>query len=316
MSIPSLLRRASRVGLISISILLVPAGATLAAEALPEDPPANSLSKARQVALRFDHILRESHDTLMTRFTLSTCNYVIEDSTARCAEDPRQSVIENFLKFYGKDIRSVALVREPPRERGIGMLNYEYYSPNQDNATWMYLPALGKIRRVVSGDDGDEGAFFGSEFLVEDLDYRKPAEYSFKILDKTTVRADHVDGPTERPAYVLEWTPSSSRASKSSYGRIVTWIDAERYIRLRSELYNHQGERFKIRISRGIEKLDGHWWPRREVMRNLKNQRVSIIDRQATIFDHPIPDEFLTQRVLTDNAFRQRYLDQFRRAWR
>lgn len=291
-----------------LSLLAVPACLVIAAGAAAGQ-------EGREVAEKFDHVLRKSHKTLMTKYTLSSCNYTVKESSARCTEQPRVSVIENFLKFYGDDIRSVALVMEPPRERGTGMLNFEYYSPSKDNATWLYLPAFDKVRRVVSTKDSDGGAFFGSEFLIEDLDYRKPDDYSFTIIEETEVRVHQADGYVQRPAYVLEWKPTDERARKSKYGKVVTWIDKERYILLRSELYNHNGERFKIRVSRGIEHIDGHWWPQRAVMRNIKTRRVSIIDRQTTVFDHPIPDEFLSQRVLTDHAFRERYAKQFRAAW-
>ena len=56
--------------------------------------------------------------------------------------------------------------------------------------------------------------------------------------------------------------------------------------------------------------------PRLVTMNNVQADRVSMLDRESIAFDWDIPDEFLTQRTLTDQAFRERYLTQFRSAWK
>lgn len=275
-----------------------------------------SAMSPREIADRFDYVLRKSHSTLMTKFTLSTCRFRVEEGTARCAERPRVSVIENLLKFYGDDIRSTAMILEPARERGIAMLNYEYYDPSQDNSAWIYLPALGKVKRIIATQDSDDsGAFFGSEFYIEDLDYRRPDEYVFELLEEVDISTHEITGPTMRPAWVLQWTPTPERARKSKYGRVVTWIDRERHILLKEDLFNHNGQRVKERTVSGLEFVENHWWPKRVVMTNLLTRRVSTIDRLNNVFDREIPDEVLTQRVLTDQPFRERHMNEVRKAW-
>ncbi len=290
---------------------------TLLAAMLVGAPATASTDNPRDVAEKFDRVLRKSHVTVVTKFKLNTCRYSQQAATAKCAEKPRVSVIENVLKFYGDDIRSAAVVLEPARDKGIGTLSYEYYDVRKDNATWIYLSALGKVKRIISTRDSEDGgSFFGSEFLIEDLDYRKLNDYTYKILRQENFQVNEKGGPTSRPVWVLEWTPTAERARKSKYSRIITWIDRERHILLKEQYFNHNNQLFKVRTISSLELIDKHWMPRHVTMNNLLAHRVSTLDRQSIAFDWNVPDEFLTQRTLTDQAFRERYLSEFRTAWK
>lgn len=283
--------------------------------ALTASPPARA-EAPREVAEKFDHVLRKSHITAITKYELSTCRYKVEKSSMRCAEKPRVSVLENVLKYYGDDIRSTAIILEPARDRGIGTLSYEYYDTGRDNATWIYLSALGKVKRIIATQDSDDsGSFFGSEFYIEDLDYRKLNDYTYKLLDEESFQVLEVGGYVQRPAWVLEWTPTQERARKSKYGRIVTRVDKERHILLKEDYFDHNGRLFKQRTVKNLELIDEHWMPQQITMTNLAARRVSLMDRKAIAFNVEVPDEFLTQRTLTDHAFRERRLDQLRTAW-
>lgn len=287
----------------------IPASATTAPAAAEPTP--------RQIAQQFDHVLRKSHVTLTIKFKLSSCRYQQSETAIQCAEKPRVSVLENVVKFYGDDIRSAAIVLEPARDKGIGTLNYEYFDTSKDNATWIYLSALGKVKRIIaSRDSGDSGSFFGSEFLIEDLDYRKLDDYSYKILKQEDLRVLEANGYANRPAWVLEWTPTADRARKSQYGRIITWVDKDRHVLLKEQYFDHNGQMFKERTIKNLEQFDHHWMPRQVMMNNLRTNRVSTLDRESIAFDRDVPDEFMTQRTLTDQAFRERYLAQFRSAWK
>lgn len=267
----------------------------------------------RELAESFDHVLRKSHSTMIVKFKLSTCAYKLVGSSLRCSEKPRVSVLENVLKYFGDDLRSTAIVFEPARDRGIGTLSFEYYDTDKDNSTWIYLSALGKVKRIISTQDSqDSGSFFGSEFYIEDLDYRKLNDYSYKILGEEDMKVLETDGYVIRPAWMLEWTPTADRARKSKYGKVVTWIDKERHILLKEDSYNHNHKLFKRRTVKNLQLINNVWMPNQITMNNLLARRVSVMDRESMAINMDVPDEFLTKRTLTDHVFRERYLTEFR----
>ena len=125
--------------------------------------------------------------------------------------DPAKS-LESVSKNYGaelKDTKSVTITLEPAAERGIRMLSYAYDEAGRDNETWLYLSTLGRVKRIAAGDTDEEtepASLFGSEFTTEDTDTGKLEEYSFNILEETTISG--------REVWKLEMIPNEERARK------------------------------------------------------------------------------------------------------
>ena len=278
---------------------------------------AESLS-AEEIAQRYEEEVRRLQSMLTTKFRLSTCRYTVENAQMRCADRPRVREVENVAKAYGRDIRSLAVISEPISDRGISMLGYQYWDPNRINDNWLYLPALNRVRRVVATRDSrDSGSYFGTEFFIEDLEDPRLEDYTYRLLDDETVRVQE-DGkePVDVPAYVVEWTPTAQRAKTTNYGKSVIWVDKERFILLKGEYYDVNGNLFKRRTVRNLQLLNGSFWiPRQVTMDNLDNRRVTVMERLAIVIGHDIEDEYLTQRSLTDVPFRERYLREIRQIW-
>ena len=51
--------------------------------------------------------------------------------------------------------------------KNTGFLTYDYDASGKDDDQWLYLPALGKTKRIASSDQS--GAFMGSDFNYSDL---------------------------------------------------------------------------------------------------------------------------------------------------
>jgi hypothetical protein len=205
-----------------------------------------------------------------------------------------------------EDSRSVSIILEPIGDKGIGMLIYDYAAPGKYADNWLYLPALGKVKRLISSsEDSDEsGSFFGTEFSIEDIEARKIDDYTYKILEQATY--------AERPVWIIESIPTPERASKTRYGKFISWIDKERYIVLKEDLYNRNGILYKQLIMKNIERIDNVWVAREVTMNNLFTRRATIMNLMSVAFNIDVPDELLTERTLTDFAFRERNLAKLR----
>jgi len=258
---------------------------------------------------------REAHKSYIAKFYLRTCKYRVVQSQMKCSEKPRSSIVENIAKTFDLDTRSLNFILEPARDKGIGMFFEEYWETEKPNSTWIYLPALGKVKRIISSkESADSGSFFGSEFAVEDLEERKPLEYEFKILGEDKVKVVFAGVVEERDAWIIEWTPNSKRKERTQYSRSVTWIDKERYVRLKEEYYKFDNSEKVIKTLnlKDFIQQNGHWVSKNLTMNNLATKRVSTIDKIALVLDQKVDDEFLTRRTLTDFAFKERYLKKYR----
>ncbi|MBU2510350.1 outer membrane lipoprotein-sorting protein [bacterium] len=264
---------------------------------------------ARDIMIKVDKISKESYTSAVQKMKLSTCKYSVAQKQMRCAENPRIKVIESVQKDTGvdnKDSRSIAIILEPVSDKGIGMLTYDYDAPGKDSDTWLYLSALGKVKRMIaSSEESDEsGSFFGTEFSIEDMESQKIDDYTYKILEEGTY--------AKQPVWIIESVPTPERARKTRYGKTISWIDKERFIILKANLYNRYGKLYKQLIMRDVEEIDNVWVSRKVTMNNLSTRRVTNMELLSVAFNMEVPDEFLTQRTLTDFAFRERNLNELR----
>jgi len=265
---------------------------------------------ALDIMERLEDNRRATTNSSLTRMQLSSCRFGVREGKITCAERPRVKSLESVGKGYGvdkQDTRSVSIVLEPASERGIGMLNFSYDDSSRDNESWLYLSALGRVKRIASGSSDDEtepGSFFGSEFTTEDMDTGKLNEYELNILEETN--------EVGRDAWKIEMIPNEERARKSRYSRTLLYVDKATFLELRVEMYDQYDKEVKRMLGSRIEQMNGIWVTRSTTMMNLVTNRLSNMAFLEMHTGIEVPDEFLTQRTLIDAAFRETELEKLR----
>ncbi len=259
-------------------------------------------------------IMRQVYDrndgqTQVSRQTLSTCRYAQKGENLVCAEQPRKKTFESVRKDYGsteKDKKTISVVIDPPAEQGIGFLQYDYEDENKDADQWMYLSALGKVKRIVSGNENEpkNGSFFGSEFGYEDMELPHLDDFTYRLVQTETYQ--------QRQCWVIETLPKPQRARKSNYSKSITWIDKATLLVLKSIATDRQGKKVKRITMRDIVQIEGVWMPLQININNLLTKRMSTIKFEKISINKTIEDEFLTLRTLTDGAFREQRLKEYR----
>lgn len=277
-----------------------------------ETPPGSGF-EARTIMEKMDELQRKVSNGTLTRAQLSTCKFVKQGKQLSCAETPRVKVMETVSRQLGeelKDSQSVSILLEPASERGIGMLTYSFDDDNKDTESWLYLSALGKVKRMASGtgEDREPVSFFGSEFTTEDQETGKTDDYDYSIKQQ---------GPFgSRPVWVIEAIPKPHHLSKTFYSRVLYWVDKERYIVLKMQTFDKRGKPFKQLNFKQIEEINGLWLSRDVTLINLQTRRLSNMKTEAIAMNVEIDEDFLTQRTLTDFAYREKTLKELRKHFR
>ena len=263
-----------------------------------------------EIMKRSDDALRSTNDSSFNRMQLSSCKFGVTQGRITCAERARVKSLESVAKNYGpelKDTKSVTITLEPAAERGIGMLSFAYDDSERDNETWLYLSALGRVKRIAAGNSEEEtepASLFGSEFTTEDTDTGKLEEYTINLLGETTQAG--------RDVWQIEMIPNAERARKTRYSRTVHYIDKERFVALRSEMYDQYEREVKRLMASRVELVNDIWMARSLTMMNLVTNRLSNMAFVEIYTDLNIEDDFLTQRTLTDAAYRETELEKLR----
>jgi hypothetical protein len=284
---------------------------TISLSAISTDVVAQTDLSAREIIEQVDENQRKTTNSAFTRMKLTTCKFGIKNGKIKCVEKARIKLVESAQINTGvdnKDSKSIAILLEPASERGIGMLTYTYADSERDNETWLYLSALGKVKRIsVRSSDDEEtesASLFGTEITTEDRETGKLDDYTYELLEQGEYRG--------RQVAVIESRPKAHRINKSSYGKTRSWIDLERFIVLKAQMFDKHGNPIK-RIEVGkVKKINNIWMGRSLTFMNSVSQRLTNMKLEAISFDMEIDESFLTQRALTDQAFREQFLNNLR----
>ncbi len=266
-------------------------------------------NEASDIMHKVDRLQRELSNKTLSLSSLSTCDFSIQNKQVVCTEEPRLKVIESVSKQLGaqlKDSQSISIVLEPAREKGIGMLTYSYDDPEKDTESWLYLSALGKVKRMASGsgEDQEPVSLFGSEFTTEDMETGKTDEYDYAILQEGQYQGSEV--------WVIEAKPKPVRLKKTRYSRLLFWIDKAKLIALKVQAYDRYDKLYKRIMFQNVEKIANHWLAKDMTIYNMKINRLSRMRTEKIALNVPVSDEFLTQRSLIDFAYREQNLASLR----
>lgn len=251
---------------------------------------------------------RDDGQSRVATLSLTSFSYTVKDGKVVATERPRVKRMTFVTRDYGergKDHKSVSVIREPKQERGIGFLQYDYEDTDRDADQWMYLSALGKVRRIVSGNDNEPktGSYFGSEFNYEDLESFKLTDYTYTLVGSETYRG--------KQCRVIDAVPVPKKAVKSNYSRERLWVDPEDDLVLKSIRYNRNGKEWKIIYSGDIETIDGIRVPRKILVDNVDDRRRTLMAYESIELNRPVDDEFLSLRTLTDKGYRDRKIKDY-----
>lgn len=202
--------------------------------------------------------------------------------------DSRGRTTLRTLTFRKKDTggREKLLLRftEPADIRGTSFLVWRH--KGEEDERFLYLPALGRSRRLSSGERTE--SFAGTDFTYEDISGQDTDEFTYHLEADTTV----LSGET---CYTLVSTP---KGDGYDYSRIVTLVEQESFLPLEATYVGADGMPFKRFRLIERENIEGIWTMMEMVMEHLLDNhrtRIRVTDVQ---YDTGIDDSMFTRREL------------------
>lgn len=177
--------------------------------------------------------------------------------------------------------------------RGTGFLVWEH--PKQEDERFLYLPALGRVRRIAGAEKQE--SFVGSDLSYEDIGGRELDDYTYAFVQRDATWTAP-DGRTH-PAWSLEAT---ARDAQATYPRTVSLVRKDNFVIVAADIYNRRNEREKRYEVRALERIDGVWTATNVVMVNeLQRTRTELsVDRAR--YNVGLTEDDFTRRVLEQGA--------------
>tara|TARA_R110002049_G_scaffold284644_3_gene465246 strand:+ start:144 stop:881 length:738 start_codon:yes stop_codon:yes gene_type:complete len=191
-----------------------------------------------------------------------------------------ERVIESRSWSVG-DEKALTEYLSPAREEGTKMLKL-------DDELYIYSPSTDRTIRL-------SGHMLRQSVMGSDLSYEDMME-DRKLLDAYNaeiLKEDTLDG---RNVYVLEL---NAKVDDIAYVKRKMWIDSERFVPLKEELYAKSGQILKKTSYSDVTKINGRWFPRTVVYKDmLKDGDGTIFTLDEIKFNQDIPDYIFSKAAL------------------
>jgi hypothetical protein len=274
MSAPVITARRLKSALYSCCILFMFPASTLSAE-----------YSAEEIMRRVDE--REAGDSSVSDITL-----VLIDRRER----QRIRSLKLYSKNYGEDTKTLSLFESPADIRGTAYLNFDWNDSLRDDDSWLYLPALQRVKRLASSDTSD--SFLGSDFTYADINGFEIDWYDYSLVNESEM----IGG---EDCWVIEMIAKSEfkdRAEEATgYSKMQSWVSKEKFIQLRGQFWELRGNRIKFFTASEVELVEDIWTVKRLqaiTTRNDRQEHASILQIKSIDYNVDVADELLTTQAM------------------
>lgn len=186
----------------------------------------------------------------------------------------------------GTDNMRMTRFTAPPDVKGTVTMLLEH--ADRDDDIWVYLPALKKVRRLVSSNKKD--SFVGTDFSYADVIGYKVDEWTYKLL-----REETVDG---QACYVIEALPKNATVkANTGYSKRVDTIRKDNLVTVKSDYWDEGGQMLKTSLFSALEEVDakrGKWQAMRLEARNLQTGHRTEIRFENFKANQQVKNSFFT----------------------
>lgn len=245
-----------------------------------------TLAQAQQESM--DAVMKANFVVSRVKDSITNSTFILTNATGQSRE--RKTLGYSKLLPNGNDNMRLTRFLAPADVKGTGILLIEH--AERDDDIWIWLPALKKVRRLLSSNKKD--SFLGTDFSYGDIIGHRVEDWTHRLLKEETV-----DGA---PCYVVESVPKASKVkTDSGYSKRTDWIRKDNYIAVRGEFWDESGQPLKQLKASDIKLIDAaanKWQAMLVEARNYQTGHSTRIRIDNIRVNQNLRDEQFTTRVL------------------
>ncbi len=232
-----------------------------------------------------EEIAKKSHDLPDGKTNSFTAVLTLTDKAGKS----RTREIVSYEMKEGTTEKNVIVFKTPKDVAGVSYLSFEYPDKSDgtpvDSDSWLYLPAMKKVRRV-SGSNRDDD-FQGTDFTYDDIGKRSLGKDTVKILGEESVNG--VD------CWKVEYTAKDTKAKIS---RRIFWIGKDNYVTYKGEYYDKRNALQKELTCEDISQISGYWTTRKMTMTNVQSKHKTVYEIKDIVYDKDVDPKMFTVSAL------------------
>lgn len=173
--------------------------------------------------------------------------------------------ITTASKKFGDVNKMIIKFIAPADVKGTALLVYDYDKKSDD--MWIYMPALRKVRRVISSEKGKN--LMGSEFTNADMSKPNFDDFNYKLLGYETLNGIEC-------TKIESECKTAALSGEYGFGKRISYIDKNTYLCYKVEYFNTAGKLHRIQTFSNYKKQpNGKYFAYNMIMENLLNKRSS-----------------------------------------
>ncbi|HOY50196.1 MAG TPA: outer membrane lipoprotein-sorting protein [Prolixibacteraceae bacterium] len=218
---------------------------------------------------------------------------ILEKVDRNMSSDNR--VMESSMTVHGK--RSSRTITSRSWGEGTKKAFTEYLSPASEKGTkmlklegqlWIYSPSTDRVIQI-------SGHMLRQPVMGSDLSYEDMMD-DRKLSDVYTAKVSGEENVGDRRAWVMELT---AKVTDIAYYRQKLWVDQERFIPLKQDLFARGGQLLKRTEMSDVRQVQGRWFPFTVLYKDMLKQGGGTEFKVTTIrFNDKIPDYIFTKAAL------------------
>jgi hypothetical protein len=180
--------------------------------------------------------------------------------------------------------------KHPADVKDTAFLTHDYDNPIKDDDQWLYLPALGKTKRIASSDKS--GSFMGSDLNYSDMTDRNLPDYDF--TQKKEMAVNGID------TWLIESIPRSKKVIRETgYKKSLIFVRQDNYVVIRALHWEKDGGYLKYVDVKRLERIDDIWVATEMHVTRKKGKQLAhktILKLNNIKFNQDLDNELFTVR--------------------
>jgi len=196
--------------------------------------------------------------------------------------------ITTASKNFSDINKTIMKFTSPAEVKGTTILIFDY--KNKDDDMWIYMPAIRKIRRIVSSEKSKN--FMGSEFTNADMSKPNLNNFTYKILSSETYKG-HLCWRIETTCI------NEDIEDENGYSKKIAWIEKSSYLCYKIEFYNFDNELYKTQLIDQYKKQSNDkYFAFYMEMENIQTGRKSVMNIDKFQVGSNLPESVFSPAML------------------
>ncbi len=177
---------------------------------------------------------------------------------------------------------------EPADVKDTTLLTFDYTQADDD--IWLYLPALKKVKRILSSNKSDY--FMGSDFTYEDMENLDLVNWDYRITGEETLGGVY--------CYIVEALANNDEErDETAYSKTVSWIAKHDFLPRKIEYHDKKSRLAKRLVFADIHPTsasDPRPRAHKLTMDNLVTKHKTVLVMRKLELDVSVDDDLFSQR--------------------